>query len=106
MALIHCSECSKEVSDKAPACPHCGNPLASPTTAKKLAGQYGCAPLLLFLLGLCLLLFFPIGTILGLLCWAAAMSASRKDGQNKCSRCLGVVGRKEPSCPHCRARFI
>jgi hypothetical protein len=27
MALINCPECSKEVSDKAPACPSCGVPL-------------------------------------------------------------------------------
>lgn len=28
MALIACPECSKEISDQASACPHCGNPLA------------------------------------------------------------------------------
>ena len=28
MALINCSECGKKVSDKAPACPSCGNPIA------------------------------------------------------------------------------
>lgn len=27
MSLIKCSECGKEISDKAPACPMCGNPL-------------------------------------------------------------------------------
>lgn len=27
MALINCSECSKEISNKAAACPHCGNPV-------------------------------------------------------------------------------
>ena len=27
MALIECPECGKEISDKAEACPHCGNPL-------------------------------------------------------------------------------
>ena len=26
MALIKCYECEKEISDKAPACPHCGAP--------------------------------------------------------------------------------
>jgi DNA-directed RNA polymerase subunit RPC12/RpoP len=29
MALIKCSECGKEISDKAPACPSCGAPLAA-----------------------------------------------------------------------------
>lgn len=27
MALIACSECGREISDKAAACPHCGNPM-------------------------------------------------------------------------------
>ena len=27
MSLIYCSECGKEVSDKAPNCPNCGNPI-------------------------------------------------------------------------------
>lgn len=27
MALIKCSECSKDISDKANSCPFCGNPL-------------------------------------------------------------------------------
>lgn len=27
MALIKCSECSKEISDKATSCPSCGNPI-------------------------------------------------------------------------------
>lgn len=38
MALIECSECGKEVSDKAAACPHCGAPInieeAQPVTAE------------------------------------------------------------------------
>ena len=27
MALINCSECQKEISDKAISCPNCGNPM-------------------------------------------------------------------------------
>lgn len=27
MALINCDECGREISDKATACPHCGNPM-------------------------------------------------------------------------------
>ena len=27
MALVKCSECGKEISDKALSCPHCGNPI-------------------------------------------------------------------------------
>lgn len=29
MALINCSECGKEISNKAVACPNCGNPMAA-----------------------------------------------------------------------------
>ncbi|MFA7216724.1 MAG: zinc-ribbon domain-containing protein [Candidatus Paceibacterota bacterium] len=29
MALIKCSECEREISDKAESCPHCGNPMSS-----------------------------------------------------------------------------
>ena len=32
MALINCPECSREISDKADACPHCGYPVAKNTT--------------------------------------------------------------------------
>lgn len=31
MALIKCTECGKEISDKATACPHCGCPVVSQT---------------------------------------------------------------------------
>lgn len=31
MALIQCSECGKQVSERAAACPHCGAPLAAAT---------------------------------------------------------------------------
>lgn len=30
MALIDCPECGKQISDRAPACIHCGNPIAAP----------------------------------------------------------------------------
>lgn len=33
MALIPCSECNREISDRAPACPHCGAPTGAPLPA-------------------------------------------------------------------------
>ncbi len=39
MALIVCLECRKEVSDKAGKCPHCGAPIASPTSAWRPAAS-------------------------------------------------------------------
>ena len=35
MALIKCEECGKEISDKAIACPHCGNPLVTENLQEK-----------------------------------------------------------------------
>jgi len=35
MALINCPECGKSISDKASACPHCGNPIAEPPTQQQ-----------------------------------------------------------------------
>ena len=29
MSLIECPDCKKQVSDQAPACPHCGRPIAA-----------------------------------------------------------------------------
>ncbi len=34
MALIKCPECSREISDKAKSCPHCGNPMAAKLSAR------------------------------------------------------------------------
>ena len=47
MSLVACSECAKQISDKAAACPHCGAPIARPlehtvttqTTSKKFKLQ-------------------------------------------------------------------
>ena len=33
MALISCTECGKQISDKASACPHCGAPVTAPNEA-------------------------------------------------------------------------
>lgn len=42
MALIKCSECGKEVSDKAATCPQCGNPLGkeNPSTVVTIQQTY------------------------------------------------------------------
>ncbi len=39
MALIKCSECDHEVSDKAEACPKCGNPIAAAREATAAGTQ-------------------------------------------------------------------
>ena len=40
MALIKCSECGKQVSDKADACPNCGNPIAIRPVELRFLNQY------------------------------------------------------------------
>lgn len=40
MALITCPECGKEISDKAAACPHCGNPMNTQNQQE----EYLCCP--------------------------------------------------------------
>lgn len=35
MALINCPECGREISEKANACPHCGNPVIFKSVEKK-----------------------------------------------------------------------
>lgn len=39
MALINCPECSKEISDKAGACPQCGCPIEKPPQKEPLLGM-------------------------------------------------------------------
>ena len=41
MALINCAECGREVSDKAMACPHCGNPI---NQQSRQSEEYLCCP--------------------------------------------------------------
>ena len=36
MALIKCPECGREISDKAKACPHCGCPIESSSSAVRI----------------------------------------------------------------------
>jgi hypothetical protein len=39
MALIKCSECDKDISDKAASCPFCGNPMANQNQSPILIEQ-------------------------------------------------------------------
>ena len=66
MGLIKCSECGREVSDKAVACPSCGAPIANAPvgtpiqtiqeTSKRLKAQYAIA-VVIFFVGLIWLVF-------------------------------------------------
>jgi zinc ribbon protein len=40
VALIECPECGKKISDKASACPACGNPMGSVSAANQETGTY------------------------------------------------------------------
>jgi zinc ribbon protein len=59
MSLISCPACSKQVSERAPACPHCGHPIAGPAPEAPQViihqqqaprSQRGCGGGLVFLL--------------------------------------------------------
>lgn len=76
--LIKCPECTREVSDKATSCPHCGNPLAIPVLTSQVATspakRAARSPVFLLLGFVCLvlafttpklLLFFPLLGALG-----------------------------------------
>lgn len=72
MALVHCSECGKEVSDRASACPHCGNPTSG---QKKPLGQRS------FSTGAgCLILIAIFGTVIGLAGWCAESTSNTSSG--------------------------
>jgi len=43
MALIKCSECGQDISDKASACIHCGCPIEKPKRTVKIIFKYGLA---------------------------------------------------------------
>ena len=68
MALIHCPECGREISDKAAACPGCGYPLFSQATnsesdafleaSRHRDKRFLCIAGPLLLLGIALLLLF------------------------------------------------
>jgi TM2 domain-containing membrane protein YozV len=80
MALIECSECGNQVSDKAAACPKCGAPIAGETVGKQQSIA-AAAPksrslaivLALFLGGLGIHKFYINQPVLGFLylifCW-------------------------------------
>jgi len=53
MALIKCTDCGQEVSDNAPACPHCGNPVikaAPPAAMPTSKSKSRLWPILFFVL--------------------------------------------------------
>jgi hypothetical protein len=71
MALIDCAECGKRVSDKAVACPHCGNPKPAAWTpprhsrggtARGMRYLVAAVACLALLLGFAVVMVFVFGT--------------------------------------------
>ena len=102
MALIHCPECDKEISDKAQTCPHCGYelhsvlppaPKKSDLSEKKTNTMMGIAFIItgiVVIIGSLFLVAFIIG-IFGIIGGAAIISV----GANK------ISGIQEGTCPYC-----
>ncbi|MVX36119.1 hypothetical protein [Myroides sp. LoEW2-1] len=59
MALINCSECNKEVSDKALNCPKCGNPVSKDKKENKGCLRNILLALVFFIITIALLTQFP-----------------------------------------------
>jgi DNA-directed RNA polymerase subunit RPC12/RpoP len=79
MALMKCSECGKDVSSKAAACPHCGAPVAvAPNVTPQVESKkdVGIAILLALLLGPVGLFYSSIGGGLFMLVAAAIALAT------------------------------
>lgn len=106
MPLINCPECTKEVSDLARCCPHCGYGLTRNTPDleakikyKAKTGGGGC---LVALIGLVSLFFFPVGTVIGIVLilvgnyWASYYF---------CSNCGNEVKSDSKLCPSCNAKL-
>lgn len=79
MALTNCKECSKEISDKAASCPHCGAPTSSATADPNACIKCGThyivekkpvtvSPVLLLTVPM-----FLVGMFLFLVNWLAAL---------------------------------
>ena len=65
MALIKCYECEKEISDKSPACPHCGAPKEEQPPQSDPSGRKPVLPfIVLALIGFLLLLFVETNVLL------------------------------------------
>ena len=61
MAMIKCSECGKQMSDKAKNCPHCGNCVKKSTTLleiKKIAYKYKLYLIITFIIIVAIIIFF------------------------------------------------
>lgn len=65
MALINCSECGKEISNKASSCPGCGNPVNNSTkTVKRAGAKYESFGFILIIVGM-FMMFADYGGRLG-----------------------------------------
>lgn len=80
MALIHCSECGKQVSDKASACPACGNPMGTPIRETVQQGGTFCRN--------CNMQVTPVVTSVG----GGSCSVGKRETW-KCPRCTSVLHR-------------
>lgn len=92
MALIKCSECGKEISDKAKVCPHCGYELHSNQNVSNNENKKGTYGLVGMILGLCSIIawFIPLFgypcTILGII-----FSTKGLDSENKNKALAGLI---------------
>ena len=58
MALVHCPECGKEVSDAARTCPHCGCVFSTSGSGSSSGSSSGCATVVGLIIAALILYFF------------------------------------------------
>jgi ribosomal protein L37E len=103
MALITCDECGKKVSEKAKACPSCGNPIASvkhKISANKKTGIIYCDECGLETSGKvsrCTNCGYPLAPL------KPKVSAKKNTELIKCHVCGKDISNKAKTCPHCGA---
>lgn len=81
MALTKCSECGKDVSDKAAACPNCGNPIYAEAvttiqrTSKKWK-KYQAVAIVMWIVGFILIFKGGGYTATAILLWVTAIGVA------------------------------
>jgi len=107
--LFACKDCGKTVSVNAEFCPHCGASYKKAPEAPvqwgriKKKGESAGAGCLVELVGLVLLPFFPIGTVIGL---AVMLCGHSMSYHWVCSICGNrLSGKRVKLCPACKAHF-
>lgn len=85
MALIGCGECGKQISDKAPSCPHCGAPGGEKTKPLPLEQPQAGRKLRLWL-------WIPLSLVAAFLVYAALLPEYKIHAREMREACEVMIG--------------